>query len=62
MLILLISLAIIWLAVAMVVFAACRMAARGDAELAEGRGRTSVPLAVRRVLAAPRDDRFATYG
>jgi hypothetical protein len=63
MLILLIPLSLAWLVVAVVVVAACRMAARSDTERTQSARRPSTyQIGRRRILASPQGDRFATYG
>jgi hypothetical protein len=65
MLILLISLSLVWLVVSVVVIALCRMAARGDrdlAEVAQSPRRPSTCGTVRkRILTSPHSDQLATY-
>jgi hypothetical protein len=65
MLILLIPLSLLWLVVAVVVIAICRMAARGDRDLAEAPyspRRPSTCGTVRsRILTSPHSDQLATY-
>jgi hypothetical protein len=62
---LLILLALVWLSVSVVVVAACRMAARGDGELAgepQSPRRPSTWGTVRsRILTSPHSDQLATY-
>lgn len=58
--------AVLWLAIVAIVFAACRMAARSDAELAAESShiprRASTWGTVRkRILKSPQSDQFATY-
>jgi hypothetical protein len=61
----LILLALVWLAVSLVVVAACRMAARGDGELrdaVQSPRRPSTWGTVRsRILTSPHSDQLATY-
>lgn len=65
MLILLIPLSLVWIVVAVVVIALCRMAARGDSDLAEASHnprRPSTCGTVRnRILTSPHSDQLATY-
>jgi len=58
----LILLSLVWLAVVVVVVAACRMAAKGDASLAQSPRRPSTWGTVRRrILMSPQSDQLATY-
>lgn len=53
---------LVWLLVVAVVIAACRMAARSDAPLAQSPRRPSTWGTVRnRILTSPHSDQFATY-
>jgi hypothetical protein len=62
MLIILIPLSILWLLVAVVVLAACRMAARDDAALAQSPRRPSTCGTVRsKILTSLQSDQLATY-
>jgi hypothetical protein len=65
MFILLILLSLVWLVVAVLVIAVCRMAARSDGDLAEesqSPRRPSTCGTVRsRILTSPQSDQFATY-
>lgn len=65
MLIILALAAAAWLLTALVVVAACRMAAREDAELASPPQRPRRPTTWgtvrRRILTSPHKDQFATY-
>jgi hypothetical protein len=65
MLVLLILLSLVWLVVSVVVIAACRMAARGDSDLAEVAQSPRLPSTCgtvrRRILTSPHSDQFATY-
>ncbi len=61
----LILLALVWLAVSVVVIAACRMAARGDSELEVATHSPRLPSTwgtVRNmILTSPHSDQLATY-
>jgi hypothetical protein len=61
----LILLSLVWLVVAVVVIAACRMAARGERELEDATHSPRAPSTwgtVRsRILTSPHSDQFATY-
>jgi hypothetical protein len=60
--IILIPLSILWLLVAVVVIAACRMAAAADAPEAQSPRRPSTWGTVRsRILTSPHSDQLATY-
>jgi hypothetical protein len=62
MLILLISLMLVWLVVAAVIVALCRMAARSDAVLDQSPRRPSTCGTVRsRILTSHQSDQLATY-
>ena len=58
----LILLSLVWLAVVVMVVAACRIAARSDAALAQSPRRPSTWGTVRRrILMSPHSDQLATY-
>ena len=65
LMLLIIPIVLVWLSVGVVVVAACRMAARGDGELAgeaQSPRRSSTWGTVRsRILTSPHSDQLATY-